>query len=61
MGTIFALQDRSGTVAQLTTEGSANPVEVNDTGVYTGLNWNGKIVSFDFTVCQVNDEYNFCI
>ncbi len=61
MGTIFALQDRSGTVAQLTTEGSNNPVEVNDTGLYTGLSWNGKIVSFDFTVCQVNDPFNFCI
>lgn len=57
----FAIQDRSGTVAQLTTEGTANPVEVNDTGIYNGLSWNGSPVSFDFTVCQVNDPFNFCI
>ena len=58
---IFAVQDRSGTVAQLTTEGTVNPVEVNDTGVYTGLNWNGTEVSLDFTVSAVNDGFNFCI
>jgi hypothetical protein len=58
---IFAVQDRTGTVAQLTTDGTVAPVEVNDTGVYTGLNWNGKSVSLDFTVVAVNDPYNFCI
>ena len=59
--TIFAIQDRSGTVAQVTTEGSENPVEVQDTGVYNGLSWNGTALALDFTVCQVNDPYNFCI
>jgi hypothetical protein len=58
---LFAVQDRSGTVAQLTTGGTENPVEVNDTGMYNGLNWNGTAVSLAFTVCQVNDPYNFCI
>ena len=59
--TIFAIQDRSGTVAQLSTGGSENPVEVQDTGVYNGLSWNGTALALDFTVCQVNDPYNFCI
>lgn len=58
---IFAVQDRSGTVAQLTTDGSENPVEINDTGTYTGLSYDGKSVSLAFTVCQVNDPLNFCI
>lgn len=58
---IFAVQDRSGTVAQLTTDGTVAPVEINDTGVYTGLSWNGESVSRDFTVAAVNDDYNFCI
>jgi len=58
---IFAVQDRSGTVAQLTTGGTQNPVEVNDTGTYIGFSWDGKELSLDFTVCQVNDPYNFCI
>lgn len=58
---IFAVQDRSGTVVQLTTNGSNNPVEVNDTGAYTGNNWDGVSITLDFTVCQVNDQYNFCI
>ena len=58
---IFAIQDRSGTVAQLSTGGSENPVEVQDTGVYNGLSWNGTALALDFTVCQVNDPFNFCI
>jgi hypothetical protein len=58
---IFAVQDRSGTVAQLTTDDTVSPVEVNDIGVYTGLSWNGTLVSRDFTVVAVNDDYNFCI
>ena len=58
---IFAIQDRSGTVAALQTNGSENPVEVQDTGVYNGLSWNGTALALDFTVCQVNDQYNFCI
>ena len=58
---LFAVQDRSGTVAQLTTDGTVAPVEVNDTGVYTGLSWNGASISLDFTVTAVNDPYNFCI
>lgn len=58
---IFCLQDRSGTVAALQTGGSQNPVEINDIGVYKGLSWNGATVALDFTVCQINDPYNFCI
>ena len=59
---LFAVQDRSGTVAQLTTAaGAQNPVEVNDTGTYNGNSWDGKPRSLEFTVCQVNDPYNFCI
>jgi hypothetical protein len=58
---IFAVQDRTGTVAQLTTEGTENPVEVGDTGVYNGRDWNGQEQALDFTVGAVNDPYNFCI
>ena len=58
---IFAIQDRSGTVAALQTNGSENPVEVQDTGDSNGLSWNGTALALDFTVCQVNDPFNFCI
>ena len=58
---IFCVQDRTGTAAQLTTDPLVNPVEVGDTGVYTGLGHTGQPVSFDFTVGAVNDTENFCI
>lgn len=63
LATIFCVQDRSGTVAQLTTADDESPetVEVGDTGVYTGLNWQGVYVSLDFTVSQIMDLNNFGI
>jgi hypothetical protein len=58
---VFAVQDRTGTVAQLTLDDAApEPIEVGDTGVYYGYN-DGKAVDLDFTVIQVNDQNNFCI
>src|SRR5665647_684097 len=54
---IFTVQDRTGTVAQLSpanSPGPENPVEVNDTGVYTGVqSWSGRTVSLPFTVNQL--------
>lgn len=62
MTQIFCVQDRSGTAAQLTMRDAApEPVEVNDTGVYTGADWNGVVVELDFTVGQVLDVFNFGI
>jgi hypothetical protein len=58
---VFAVQDRTGTVAQLTHDGTTNPVEVGDTGQYTGLNFRGAAVTLNFTVGAVNDSFNFCI
>ncbi len=58
---IFCVQDGSGTAAQLTTGGTVNPVEVGDTGSYTGLDWDGNSVTLPFSVGAVNDQYNFCI
>lgn len=58
---IFCVQDRTGTAAQLSTLGTVYPVEVGDTGVYTGYTDRGVAVSLDFTVGAVNDEFNFCI
>ena len=60
---IFAVQDRTGTVAQLTTgsPGPENPVAVFDTGEYTGWDWEGDPKTFEFTVTAVNDSENFCI
>ena len=59
---VFAVQDRSGTAAQLTL-GNATPypIEVGDTGTYAGLNWEGNAVVLDFTVGAVNDDLNICI
>jgi hypothetical protein len=61
--TIFSVQDRTGTVAQLTINASPGmPVDVGDTGIYTGTQpWSGNTVSFPFSVCQVNDAENFSI
>lgn len=62
MPQIFCVQDRSGTAAQLTIEAPATmPIEVDDTGVYTGQNWAGQSTSLDFTVGQVLDIMNFGI
>lgn len=58
---VFCVQDRSGTAAQLTVEGTNNPVVVGDQGVYTGYDFEGNAQSLDFTVGAVNDDYNFCI
>lgn len=62
MSEIFCLQDRTGTAAQLTIDGpTTSPISVRDTGVYTGLDWQGVEHSLDFTVGAVNDDANFCI
>ena len=61
---VFAVQDRTGTVTQLTTsEPTPSDINVGDTGNYAGVQpWNGNEVSLAFTVCQVNDNNNiFCI
>jgi hypothetical protein len=54
---IFSVQDRTGTVAQLSpvsSPGPENPVEVGDTGVYAGTqSWSGAAVSLAFTVNQL--------
>jgi hypothetical protein len=58
---IFAVQDRTGTVAQLTIENPNSQIAPGDTGVYNGLDFNGQEVALDFTVGAVNDPNNFCI
>jgi len=60
---IFSIQDRTGTVAQLSINASpGSPVEVNDTGIYSGVQpWSGQNVSFAFTVSQVLDDNDFSI
>lgn len=62
MSEIFCVQDRTGTAAQLVlgVETTA-PIDIGDTGVYSGRNWNGVATAYDFTVGQVNDALNFCI
>lgn len=61
--TIFAVQDRTGTVAQLTLDRPASePIEIGDTGTYTGVQpWTGTNVSFQFAVAVVNDTTNIVI
>lgn len=62
MSNIFCVQDRSGTAAQLTlADHTAEPIEVYDTGIYTGLNWQGQTVELDFTVGAVLDSTDICI
>lgn len=62
MSEIFCVQDRTGTAAQLTIETEmTEPVEVGDTGVYTGRDWKGDIVALDFTVGATNGPLDFCI
>lgn len=65
---IFAVQDRTGTVAQfspVSSPGPENPVEVGDTGTYSGTqSWSGKPVSIAFTVNQLvenNLNNDFCV
>ena len=54
---IFTVQDRTGTVAQLSpvsSPGSENPIEVGDTGVYVGVqSWSGRTAALPFTVNQL--------
>lgn len=59
---VFCVQDRTGTVAQLTLE-DATPQEimVGDTGVYTGYDFNGEQQEMDFTINQVLDDLDFGI
>lgn len=60
---IFVVQDRTGTVAQLSlAEAPIHPIAINDTGVYVGIQpWNGQAVSLAFTVGQVFDSTDFGI
>ena len=58
---VFSVQDRSGTVAQVTiNEPLPDPVEVGDSGTITGL-VRGVSQSLAFTVSQVLDPNNFSI
>ena len=54
---IFTVQDRTGTVAQLSpvsSPGPENPVQIGDTGTYEGVqSWSGMPVSLPFTVNQL--------
>jgi len=54
---LFCVQDRTGTVAQLSpvsSPGPENPVEIGDTGTYSGVqSWSGRTVSLAFTVNQL--------
>lgn len=62
MTEIFCVQDRTGTAAQLTIAApTTEPVEVNDTGDYIGVDWQGNALTLAFTVSAVNDTLNFCI
>lgn len=59
---IFCVQDRTGTAAQLVLDGpTTSPIEVGDTGAYTGRDHSGTFVTLDFTVGAVNDAENICI
>lgn len=62
MSEIFCVQDRTGTAAQLVLNAApTEEIEVGDTGVYTGRDWQGLSISLDFTVGAVNDQQNICI
>jgi hypothetical protein len=62
MSSIFCIQDRTGTAAQLTlVDPVANPIEIGDTGLYSGFSWNGKPVSLPFVVGQILDDERFGI
>jgi hypothetical protein len=62
MTEVFCVQDRTGTSAQLTIAGpTTSPIEVTDTGTYSGDDWEGLDVGLAFTVARVNDTDNFCI
>lgn len=66
---VFAVQDTSGTVVQLTTSspGAAHAVQIGDTGTYAGVDFDdinesvANPVSYTFAVTQVNDSEHFCI
>ena len=58
---VYAVADRSGTVAQLTIdEPTPESIALGDTGTLNGFN-DGTAVALPFTVCQINDANNFCI
>lgn len=63
--TIFCVQDRTGTAAQLTIDVPTNfGIEVGDTGVYVGttvIDNEDKTVTLAFTVGQIMDDLNFGI
>lgn len=64
MSEIFCVQDRTGTAAQLTIDEDTpmlQSVLVGDTGAYTGRDWEGEIITLDFTVGAVNGPLDFCI
>lgn len=62
MSDIFCVQDQTGTTAQLTIEdATTDTIVVGDTGAYTGRDWQGTLITLDFTVGAVNDSLNFCI
>jgi len=52
---IFCVQDRTGTVAQISPESvPTHPVAVGDTGIYHGVQaWSGNAVALAFTVGQL--------
>lgn len=57
LSSVFCVQDRTGTAAQLTLEASPAlaPIELGDTGTYLGLNWDGVEITLNFTVGQLID------
>ena len=61
--TVFSVQDRTGTVAQLSLDvAPGTAVAINDTGTYTGTEpWNDQAVAYPFTVGAVLDPLNFSI
>jgi hypothetical protein len=62
MTEVFCVQDRTGTAAQLTIDvETTDPIEVGDTGAYTGRDYKGTSITLDFTVGAVNGPHDFCI
>lgn len=64
MTVVYAVQDRTGTVVQVTLEDpTTEDIQVGDTGTYAGTQpWTGNEVDFAFTVNQVNEDTScFCI
>lgn len=62
MSDIFCVQDRTGTAAQLVLQDApSQPIEMGDTGIYSGKDHRGIDIALDFTVGSVNDQENICI